>query len=286
MSTGMENDNDDVEDLERKMVGLTVHHPEHPGGKGDHHPEPEGKDKWLDPDMVGWVYGEGLSANGEDFTHNHALAYRRVTVLALNTLQEMFKEAAKTERESEMHEFSYLCPLDSPEKMELWTATNGKADLKGAVFSVRGVLEKLLHYEKHPDKHGPNLLLGPDRESRWQRICGHAWKLMRSSKKGPDVPVQWSGHIPDNHHAYTVVNKTTMLELVERLAVIMEEMLVGRDAGEKGKAIAVHKALIAAFDSVAILEHAQRLNKDGSPGKKQHCDNPEVVFNEHLKDGK
>jgi cold shock CspA family protein len=219
------------------------------------HPEPEGYAIWRAKKRLGWEYGADLSVSVADGAAQN-LAYRRVAVAALNVLQAKFKAFAKASKSKEL---LYLYE-DSKERKELWTKEPGEANVQGAVFGVRQLLEVLLYHGRDPGAKpdGPGLLKGAesDREQRWNVIVDHALGLLRCDKSGPDVPVQWSAHPPRNRHPYTVVNQHTLLEIVARLAIILDHLPVDLPCVVNNEhpytCAQVHAALFEAFTATPL----------------------------------
>lgn len=119
-------------------------------------------------------------------------------------------------------------------------------------------------------------LLGHDVDRQWNTLKRNAWSLVRGSKIGPDVPLQWSAHNQRNHHDYTEVTERTLVEIVAKLGVILDVLFTGRNGGCETP-LAVAPALQAAFEAPPLGFDA-KMNEDGKPNKLQKHDYPKAVF--------
>lgn len=254
---------------------------------------PDGLDKWRGGTR-GWAYGGKLSKLAHDGEQLVALAHRRACVLALNELQNQYTRIMKclSTNENMVDLFDAL-----PEEQQggsarvLWSKTSGEADLQDAVLSVRRVLERLAYLDKELGAWN-TYLRGDDEERREQRWCvlaGHVWNLLRSAKQGPDGPVQWAAHGQWNPYRYTEVTDKSIIEIVEKLGVILLELFKGRlfqhGLGPQSVRVmprAVAFALKQAFAAPPLLPGSARKNKTG-PKRGLPCENqrrtgPEKVF--------
>jgi len=228
----------------------------------------EGHEEWS-AGRRGWKYGASLSWSPNGIQNQHAaLAYRRVAVLALNALQLKLDSV----------DIPALFPGDGHVLREkVWTKNPKETDVAASVLGVQHLLEVLLYHERDPtaEPRGAALLQGADRDRRWAIISKHAKKLMRHSEFAPDAPVQWAGHSSRHDDKRTVVNMTTLTEVVERLSIIIEKLIVGfpnscPESEQPSYSCAkVKRALDAGFVALPSL-------KPQTKGSK--CDNPANVF--------
>lgn len=270
----------------------TFPHPWLPGtpycSHGSHEPRPAGYGQWLvnrgldekSPDRhSGWVYGGKLAVapNGQ----KAALAYRRVGVDAIEELRKQYGKVMGNHTRGHKVPFPklFFAYPDEPiaangKATELWSYKSADADLPGAVFGIRRFVEVLLGENARLQASGAAVtyLSGDDREERWRKLYYHAKSLNRSSKPGADVPLQWSAHAQLNPYDHTEVTERTLVEIVAKLGVILEQLFTGRvPDGVEVNPRAVAPALQAAVASPSIID------KDNKRDNAAH-NNPGTVF--------
>ena len=254
---------------------------------------PDGLDKWRGGEN-GWVYGGQLSKLAHDNNQLVALGHRRACVLALNELQKQFKDVMESLSHNSNVANLFNAFPDEPQPGRLpylWSKTSRDTDLQDAVRSARLVLERLAYLDKQVGAW-ETYLRGDDEERRHQRWCvvaKHVKYLLRSAKQGPDGPVQWAGHGQWNPYRYTKVTDRSIIEIVEKLGVILKELFKGRIfVNRRSPRVlkvmprAVAFALEQAFAAPPVLEGRAHINRTGpnvgSPSRNQRMNGPEKVF--------
>ena len=122
-------------------------------------------------------------------------------------------------------------------KRRLWTKVPASGSLQDAVGRVRPFLEVLYHI-CHDDTSKDRgwhdipwnmpLQVGAfkSRESKIKQIKEWVTILLRNSDGGPDVPVLWAMHPPQNSNPLCVVTDQTMVELIVGVANILADLFL------------------------------------------------------------
>ena len=207
---------------------------------------------WLD-----WISG----AKGWRWGNKKSWGSRQDIIDALNKLQDVYKTLT-----SKVPELRYR-----QGKKEMWN--KAPSDLADAVHDVRIVLEVLYYFndEMSPSGKSPGILsergtglMSPS--SRWKTIMKSVKKLMRSSKCGPDVPVQWAAHAPLNRYPIVVVTRPTQEELVWGLVNILKNLLYGYEVKLDDNGMSPNHFLGV---GTAWLKSPQRRKSDWTTSAKQ-----------------
>lgn len=229
--------------------------------------------------LLGWAYGGKLdyATDCEQAAH----AFRRAGVAAIHELRRQYVEFMPEDDSAEARTLFYKSAAEG-KGAYLWTEGKG-ADIPSAVLGVRFLLERLCYLDKKGDLE--KYLLGGS-ISRQSDLANRVSSLLRGANKGLDGPVQWSGHGQLKPHPYTEVTELSIIEIVDKLGVILEVLFEGRiPNGVNVNPRAVAPALLQAFNapSITAAKLKEGENKDGTPSKKQAHNYPLEVFEAKLK---